>query len=54
MEGEKKILTFITASANHLMEKAKEAIVNTPQPKNSNTQSTEVFMPPLPHLSGAK
>jgi len=53
MEG-KTIPTFITAPANHLMEKAKEACVNTPQPENSSTQSAEVFMPPPSQLSGAK
>lgn len=50
----KKVLTFITALANHLMEKVKEAFVNTPQPKNSSTQSAEVFMPPPSQLSGTK
>lgn len=49
MEGEKKILTFITAFANHLMERAKEAFINTPSPKNSSTQCklfTHTFLTP--------
>lgn len=36
------------------MEKVKEAFVNTPQPKNSSTQSAEVFTPPPSQFSGTK
>lgn len=52
----KKILTFITAFANHLMERVKEAFIDTPPPKNSSTQSAKLFMHACltPQLSGAK
>lgn len=41
---EKKILTFITAFANHLMERVKEAFSSTPPSKNSSTQNAKLFM----------
>lgn len=43
MEG-KKLLTCITAFANHLMERVKEAFINTPPPKKSSTQNAKLFM----------